>query len=55
MRLTLFDWLILGFAVLAAVALFAIHAVIEAVIVIILMVAAVWLHRSINNRPGSLS
>ncbi|WP_461213982.1 hypothetical protein [Lacticaseibacillus sp. GG6-2] len=55
MRLTLFDWLILGFAVLAGIALFAIHAVVEAIIVIVLMVVAVFLHRSINNRPGRLS
>lgn len=55
MRVTLFDWLILGFTVLAVIALFAIHAVVSAIVLIVLMIAAVFLHRSIGNRPGRLS
>ena len=54
MRLDLFDWLLIVFAVIAAVALFAIGAVIEGLVIAALRRGAVNLHRSSGNFSGRI-
>ena len=52
MHLALFDWLLIIFAVVAAIALFTIDAVVEGVVIAVLMVIAVALHHSLGNFSG---
>ncbi len=54
MRLALFDWLLIIFAVVAAIALFTIGAVVEGVVIAVLMVIAVALHHSLGNFSGRI-
>ena len=54
MRLALFDWLLIIFAVVAAIALFTIGAIVEGVVIAVLMIIAVALHHSLGNFSGRI-
>ncbi|MFD1484983.1 hypothetical protein ACFQ5J_07050 [Lacticaseibacillus baoqingensis] len=53
MRFSLFDWLLLGFALIGCIALAVIQAYLPAVVLAALMVVALLIHRS-SGRPSQL-